>query len=85
MDLGLLSCVDQEKAFDRIDDYLFNTFQTFGFGEKSFFNGLSVYANATLVELRRNLTGFSFSQNAQEKVTLSAYADDVTVLVIRPS
>lgn len=37
-----------------------------------------------LNQMRRNVTGFSFSQNAKEKVTLSAYADDVTVLVIRP-
>lgn len=36
---------------------------------------------ALLSQLRRSLTAFTFAQNAQEGVTLSAYADDVTISV----
>lgn len=83
-----------QKAFDKVDpDCLFNTLRTLGFGEK-FVSWIKCWETSPCTEgkscmltepllsqLRRCLPDFTFAQNSQEGVTLSGYADNVTISV----
>ncbi|CAM2096368.1 unnamed protein product [Caretta caretta] len=96
-----LLSLDQEKAFDRVDDgYLLSTLQTFGFGPQ-FVGFLQVlYASAECpVKLNWTLTEpVSFGRGVRQgtltglvlrepelQLVLSAYADDVLLVIQDPS